>query len=1242
MSANIKFLTVNVSGLRNKTKRTNIFHWLKRQNCDIIFMQETHCGSEAECKVWKSEWEGQSFWTIKSTNSLGTAILANTKDNIDITHSETDTEGRWNKIVVKIENQSYQIINIYAPNKGGERKHFFKNTCSKITEGNLPIIMGGDFNCTLGKLDRRPTVARGEEGRKELHALIKERDMEDIFRRRNPEIPGLTFFKKNSNSASRLDMWIISKTLDPIVQEIKTHTVPSTDHYAVELNLNPNEQDRGPGRWQMNTNILNTTLFKRTFKSFWKTWKGRKLEYKNINEWWEESKLKIKDIAIWCGKKQNDEESHDLKAMERKLKALQENNPNENIEINSLKESIQQIHQNRSEGDRIRAKAKWIEEGEKSSKFFHGLEKSRGREKSWSSVKTSSGEIKTNIAEILDEQRKFFEKLYTNEETDEGAMNKLLSNIDIRLTEDEKNQCEQDVRIEELNDILKTLKNESSPGMDGIPYEFYKNFWDDIKEDFCEMVKSVLKTECCMSQYLGIIILLYKNGLRNVIENWRPITLLNCDFKLIEKIFANRLKKVIKLLIKEDQYAYIDGRYIGDSVRLMADVIFESELRRENGAIILIDQSKAYDRVEWTWLKKVLKQFNFGDRFISWIFMLYAQAKSTVMTNGFMSETIPVKRGLRQGSPLSSLLYILQAEPFAQSVRSSDKIMGIKLAEKEVKISSYADDTQIFVKNEQSIKEVHHLLDLYSKSSGAKINHKKTEGILLGNMKGENNIKWTKEQVKSLGIPQGLNENLEDYWEKIKQKIQRKLDMWKRRHLTMQGKVQVIKTIGIGSVTYAAGLKCIPEKKLKEINTILWNFVWNDKTEQVKRTICMENKENGGIGMPSINYVIQTRQIMMVKRIISDGKEKWKELPRKYLKTLDTEYNEEYFLLKAAIPKDMIDSINIPMFYKECIMSWQNIMKNLEGPVSKTDVLNERLWFNSKLHVNRKPLDNKIWAKRGIQYVKDILSKNGTVKLKTIQNKVQKGDILLYINKINKAIPKEWKQILKGQTENEKNDRNKLSKIENMKSKQMYATLLKMENSVTTKSRWETEWEEHYGPMDWKEVYKVLNNRLIDRKAIDIQWLSLQNGLYTESKLQRMNLSDGFCKYCTVEKETCEHLFYDCELIGKVWEQLGMMTIETWSINCNKEMTVIFGQTDEGLDCNVSKVIQYVVMSCKFILWKRSKLLKHEERWINDTETIKWINNYLTTRTKTLLKTKLTMQSRVELKKLLIAIKNYK
>ncbi len=278
-----------------------------------------------------------------------------------------------------------------------------------------------------------------------------------------------------------------------------------------------------------------------------------------------------------------------------------------------------------------------------------------------------------------------------------------------------------------------------------------------------------------------------------------------------------------------------------------------------------------------------------------------------------------IKRGLRQGSPLSALLYILQAGPLAESFRKSKDIMGLRVATSEIRITSYADDTQIFVKNEQSIEEVNRLMEIYSNATGAKINHDKTHGILLGKMKCNVNIRWTKGPIMALGLPQGQTEELEHFWEKKKRKIHQKLELWSRRHLSLTGKVHLAKSLGISIITYAAGLKSFPENKMREINSDLWKFVWSGKSEPIKRTICSQKIEDGGISMPTLQNVVKTRQIMTIMRVISEGDEKWKEVPRRYFKMLDEQYGEEYFLLNAQMSCKEINSIEIPSFYKESL-----------------------------------------------------------------------------------------------------------------------------------------------------------------------------------------------------------------------------------------------------------------------------------------------------------------------------------
>ena len=204
-------------------------------------------------------------------------------------------------------------------------------------------------------------------------------------------------------------------------------------------------------------------------------------------------------------------------------------------------------------------------------------------------------------------------------------------------------------------------------------------------------------------------------------KNWRPITLLNIDYKIIAKIYGERLKIALPQIIKSDQKAFLKSRQISESVRLTQDLIHYVDENGTNGAIIFLDQEKAFDRVEWGYLKMCLEQFGFGPKFINWTLMLYKHGTSSIKTNGYLSEYFPLSRSMRQGCPIAAYLYILQAEPMAEAIRKNKGIQGIELPEfnniklDEAKISIFADDTQLFCKNEESIKNAFKVLKCYAR-----------------------------------------------------------------------------------------------------------------------------------------------------------------------------------------------------------------------------------------------------------------------------------------------------------------------------------------------------------------------------------------------------------------------------------------------------------------------------------------------------------------------------------------------
>ncbi len=919
-------MTLNVRGLNDKTKRQQVFYWLRKQEADVIALQETHLGKACDEWKWTREWEGQSYWSVVSSNCKGVALLFNRKRKFDVTNVQKGQSGRIISLSAKVEDKNVRFVCVYAPNKENERKAFFKSDLEDHMDSEQYNVLLGDFNCTLEDVDRSHLNNGGiEVGRAELSEFMKKKQLFDVYRRRNPRKKEFTYFKPNSTVRSRIDCVMLDEMMDPWVYHVQTQTAVFSDHNAVIVKLKVGDQQRGPGRWKMSARIIESRLFSDTFSEFWQSWSTCKDQFSSKRMWWVETKDKIKELATWCARQINKKERGDRKRLEDLL--LEENNKAEpNLgEIETLRSQLEEINRIKCDGARVRAGVKWFEEGETSSAYFHGLEKQRTSQRAWSSIKTKTGDIKEGIDIILETQQEFYRDLYRKVEINQVAATELLDKVQTRIEDGEKEICEANIVYEEVESVIKSSRKGCSPGIDGIINEFYQIFWPVIGRDFLEVVNEIEQSgELAPSQNMGVITLLYKSGERTDLKNWRPITVLNSDYKIIEKVLSTRLKLVLERIIHSDQKAYLRNRQIGENVRLNEDIIYYCENYNKPGAVIYIDQSKAFDRVSQQWVQMVLERYGFGEQFRKWIDILYTNARSTIFTNGFLSESVQIERGVRQGSPLGPYLYILQSEPFAEAIRQDPSIEGIKIREAsgnvaEIKIAAFADDTQGYTSTMESIDRWVYHLEVYSEASGAVINVDKTGGTRLGTLKNDHSrdhlIKWEEGPIKALGVNQGINKQEREYWQKKIVKMKQKLNHWKMRNLTLMGKTYLLKSVGLSTLLYAVDLQSVPEYVKNEINGIIWNFIWNDKNDKVKRDICMRTIAEGGIAAPNLDGIIDVCRLKMLSKILEEGNENWKMLPRFFL-GMGT---------GRCVLQCKVDNRKMPMFYKECTEAWYKV-----------------------------------------------------------------------------------------------------------------------------------------------------------------------------------------------------------------------------------------------------------------------------------------------------------------------------
>ena len=371
-----------------------------------------------------------------------------------------------------------------------------------------------------------------------------------------------------------------------------------------------------------------------------------------------------------------------------------------------------------------------------------------------------------------------------------------------------------------------------TPGCDGLPMEFYLRFWSVLGADLVLVLNSAFTSGLMSrSQRRGIITLSFKKGDRLDPRNWRPITLLNVDYKIASRSISARLLKVLDSPVARDQSCCVPGRFIGENVAFIRDVVDYCSLSSTPAALISLDQEKAFDRVDWSFLRSVLISMGFGPSFVKWVDLFYCNSRSSVNVNGYISNSFPLSRGVRQGCPLSPLLYVLVVEVLACNLRANSSIRGLCLPGSSAPlpcVSLYADDTSLIVCSDVSIRAIFSVFSRYERGSGAKLNRSKCKGLWLGSWAGRTDppvdIEWSSEFVKILGVFVGPGDVDEANWRPRITAVENVLNSWRQRSLSYGGRALVINALVLSRVWYVASLIHVPRWVGVELNSLVLSF----------------------------------------------------------------------------------------------------------------------------------------------------------------------------------------------------------------------------------------------------------------------------------------------------------------------------------------------------------------------------------------------------------------------------------
>ena len=882
---------------------------MKKKQYGIYCIQDTHF-TEKEEKFIRAQWGYECILNCYSSQSRGTAIFFNNNFEFKVKATKKDNNG--NKIILNIEmlGKSFTLVNIYGPNR--DDPHFYEETKREIIDINNDLIIWcGDFNLVLNpdKDTKNYLNINNPRAREKVLDICAELDLIDIWRELNMELERYTWRTNNNNKHGRLDFFLVSESLFQNVIDTKIEYGYKSDHSIVNITLKGETQSGKKLFWKFNNSLLKDTKYIAEVKTVLNDVKTR---YANVNQNIEQTEnidlnLTINDQLFFemllmeirgktisyasFKKKQGDQrEKQILKDIEK----LEENEDLNKDQLADKKSELDEIRKQKLEGLKIRSKAIWVDQGEKPTKYFCAMENRNYTSKCIPNLIKTDGSKTESESEIVEETKLYYKNLYTERKVTEINLENCLNlNDKSKLTHEQKIKLEGNITKQEAAKALLNMKNNKSPGSDGFTSEFFKFFWRDIG-DFCirSINFSIGHGELSTTQKEGLITCIPKGDKdKQLLKNWRPISLLNVSYKIASACIANRIKQVLPLLINEDQTGFISGRFIGENTRRLYDLFHYTEENKIPGLLLLIDFEKAFDSVAWTFISKTLSFFNFGDSIQQWIRLFYNNINSCVLVNGQASEWFNINRGCRQGDPLSPYIFLLCAEILAILIRQNANIKGIKVGDREHLISQYADDTSLTLDaSENSLKHALIVLKFYANASGLHINIEKTKVVWFGSMKGNNlellqeeHLCWEKGTFNVLGIKfsTDLNEMIKiNYNDKIRE-IKTLLTQWTKRILTPYGKITVIKTLAVSKITHL--LIALPnpnENIMKEIESLFFKFLWNNKPDKIKRTVLIKQYTEGGLKMIELHSFMHSLKLSWLRRLLTENK-KWMNIIEK-------------------------------------------------------------------------------------------------------------------------------------------------------------------------------------------------------------------------------------------------------------------------------------------------------------------------------------------------------------------------
>jgi hypothetical protein len=995
----------------------------------ILLLQEVKLPEEAclkqaqfiELRKGINLWNEGSFSARTTRFKGGTGIILSERMVNQVTSHGVLFPGRAQYVTIRLSPAvQIGIINVYGFSDTGPRAMLW-NHLAQTTLPEAHWILAGDFNNIEQASDKQGGSNKTSIGLRELEAwnrmLIRlgGRDAHHIgafVRRSDKRFTWSNAHNDASMIQSRIDRFYIPIPIENIggTTEILPTLQDISDHAGVVLHFNNEPRVRGKPAAFFNKGLLANAECKAALLASWKTVMGdatldtwnQRMVHANTAIRLTSNELTKSQKKLW--KEMYQAQFEDIIAAEAELQADWGSRAARN-KLSEAQAKLHEVRQQKLQFQETATLSKWSRVGDRCTKEFFEHH-SNSKKPAPITLMIDEGRHLTEQKDLEEHILKFYQQLYKADdqvEANNPAREDCFTFLQSKVTPEHNSELLKPVTMEEVSEAVKQLPSGKAPGTDAIPAEFYQELWDDIDLDIFNFVSEAID-HASISDELNVskIALLPKTEDRSKIQNFRPISLLNTLYKVVAKIYANRMKPLLHHWILPSQTGFVPNRCILDNIFLAFEAI---EWTLESGqeiSMLLLDFEKAYDRVSWSFLAQTMARMGFEETWIQRVMSLNRNASATIIVNGEQSQPFKLERSVRQGCPLAPYLFLLTVDVLGQMLQHPDcQVKGLRLPyNTSITNQMFADDTLLVLEgNPANMDRAISVITRFGATSGAKLNLHKSIGLWISKNPRpwtwgeETGLKWLQqgEVIKYLGYPFGIQIPQQEKDNKMLSQVRKHLHRWAGSQLSLAGRIMVSNQVILSSIWYFASCMTFSNQALNLVRATIRNYMWSGRKEycaraRVRWATAVLPIVRGGVKIMDPNWQASALLVKLLVRGMSVGYEPWKALVRyRVAQTRQSRKGRWPTNANWIMNNQHLAKLGSPM-WQGIMKSWNTIQSGLEqqDPSSWAEIMRQPL-FGNRMLTNEVGVqwgtesrsNLRRLADKGFQQLKDIVSGNG-------------------------------------------------------------------------------------------------------------------------------------------------------------------------------------------------------------------------------------------------------------------------